>query len=51
MELANRKGIPSPLSAHGLDLWKAAERYSEKGCSISNVVCWIEHMAGTELKP
>jgi 3-hydroxyisobutyrate dehydrogenase len=51
MELASRKGIPTPLSALGLDLWKEAERFSEKGCSISDMVRWAEHMAKTEIKP
>jgi 3-hydroxyisobutyrate dehydrogenase-like beta-hydroxyacid dehydrogenase len=49
MELAKRKGLPAPLSALGQDLWKAAARYSEKEDSISNMVRWVENMAGIEI--
>jgi len=49
MELANRKGLQTPLSALGQELWKAAGRYSEKGSSISNMVRWVEHMTNTEI--
>jgi len=51
MELAKRKGLPVPLSAFGSELWKAGERYSSRGASISDVVRWVEHIAKTELKP
>jgi len=51
MELAKSKGLPVPLSAFGNDLWKAAELYSKKGASISDVVRWVEYMTKTELKP
>jgi 3-hydroxyisobutyrate dehydrogenase len=49
MELAKRKGLATPMSALNLDLWKAAERYSEKGSSISNVVRYVESMTKTEI--
>jgi 3-hydroxyisobutyrate dehydrogenase len=49
MELANRKGIPAPLSSLDQELWKIAERHSEKGGSISNMVRWVEHMTNTEI--
>ena len=49
MELANRKKLPLPMGALGQQLWRAAERYSEKGSSISHMVRWIEHMTGTEI--
>ena len=49
MELANSKGLPAPLSALCQDLWKAAERFSEKGCSLSEMVRWVEHASETEL--
>jgi 3-hydroxyisobutyrate dehydrogenase len=49
MELAKRNDLPAPLSALGRELWKEAERYSEKGGSISNMVRWIEHMTNTEI--
>ena len=51
MELADKKGLPLPLSALGHHLWKAAERYSEKGGSISNLVRWVENMTDTEITP
>jgi hypothetical protein len=51
MELAKRKNLPAPLSALGQELWQAAERFSEKGCSISNVVRWVEHMTNTQITP
>jgi 3-hydroxyisobutyrate dehydrogenase len=49
MGLAGDKGLPLPLSALGQHLWKAAERYSGKGGSISNMVKWVEHVTGTEI--
>ena len=51
MELAKRKDVPAPLSARGQKLWQLAERYSEKGCSISEVVRWVEYMANAEISP
>jgi 3-hydroxyisobutyrate dehydrogenase len=51
MELANRQGLPAPLSALGQDLWQEAERFSERGSSISHMVRWIEHMTKKELAP
>jgi 3-hydroxyisobutyrate dehydrogenase-like beta-hydroxyacid dehydrogenase len=51
VELANSNGIPAPLSALGRELWKAAERRSEKGASISDMVRWVESMTPTELTP
>ena len=49
MELANRKGIPAPLSVFDQELWKKAGSLAEKGSSISNMVRWVEHMTGTEI--
>jgi 3-hydroxyisobutyrate dehydrogenase len=49
MELAKRKNLPAPLSALGQELWQAAERFSEKGSSLSNMVRWVEHMTKTEI--
>lgn len=51
MELASRNGIPAPLSGLGRELWKAAERHSEKGASISDMVRWVESMTNTEITP
>jgi 3-hydroxyisobutyrate dehydrogenase-like beta-hydroxyacid dehydrogenase len=51
MELAKRKNLPAPLSALGQELWQAAERFSEKGCSLSNMVRWVEHMTHTQITP
>ncbi len=50
VELAKRNGIPAPLSALNSDLWMAAERHSEKGCSISDVVRWVEYLTNTEIR-
>jgi 3-hydroxyisobutyrate dehydrogenase-like beta-hydroxyacid dehydrogenase len=50
MELAKRKNLPAALSARGQELWQEAERFSEKGCSISDVVRWVEHMTGTRIE-
>jgi 3-hydroxyisobutyrate dehydrogenase-like beta-hydroxyacid dehydrogenase len=49
MELAKRKNLPTPLSARGQELWQAAERFSEKGSSLSNMVRRVEHMTNTEI--
>jgi 3-hydroxyisobutyrate dehydrogenase len=51
MKLADDLKIPIPLSAHGHHLWKAAERSSKKGDSISHMVRWVESMTGTEILP
>ncbi|MBN2059181.1 MAG: NAD(P)-dependent oxidoreductase [Deltaproteobacteria bacterium] len=49
MKLAERNGLPIPLSALGHHLWKAAERHSEKGSSISEMVRWVEEMTGIRI--
>jgi 3-hydroxyisobutyrate dehydrogenase len=49
MELAKRKGLPVPLSVVGQELWREAERYSERGSSIINMVRWVERMANTQI--
>ena len=47
--LAERNGVPAPLSAYGQELWRLAARQSKKGSSISNVVRWIEQLTNTEI--
>lgn len=49
LELADREGLPLPLSALGRDLWKTAAREAGPGASISEMVRWVEHMTGTEI--
>jgi 3-hydroxyisobutyrate dehydrogenase len=49
MELAKRNGIPMPLSSLGHELWRTAERSSEKGISLSNMVRWVERMTKIEI--
>lgn len=49
MEMADRMGIPLPLSAVSHSLWKAADRKSQKGDSISCMVRWVERMTGIEI--
>ncbi|MFH1491206.1 MAG: NAD(P)-dependent oxidoreductase [Pseudomonadota bacterium] len=51
MELGNSMDIPTPLSALGHHLWKAARHYSDEGGSISDMVRWVEHMTGIEITP
>ncbi len=51
MELANTQELPTPLSALGHHLWKAAGQNSQKGDSISNMVYWVESMTGTKIVP
>jgi 3-hydroxyisobutyrate dehydrogenase len=51
MELAKRNNIPMPLSLLDQELWRAAERSSEKGSSISDMVRWVERMTKTEITP
>jgi 3-hydroxyisobutyrate dehydrogenase len=48
--LAKCKNLPAPLSTCGQELWREAEKFSEKGCSISNMVRWVEHMTGTQIE-
>lgn len=49
MELAENLELPVPLSALGYHLWKAAERHSDSGSSISNMVRWVESTTGVKL--
>jgi 3-hydroxyisobutyrate dehydrogenase len=49
MELADRNGVPAPLSAHGQELWRIAAYQSQKGGSISNMVRWLEQLTNTEI--
>jgi 3-hydroxyisobutyrate dehydrogenase len=49
MELAKRNAIPMPLASLDQELWKAAERSSEKGSNVSDMVRWIERMTKTEI--
>lgn len=48
MELVSREGIATPLSGLGHQLWKAAGEYAEN-TSISEMVRFVEHLAGTEI--
>jgi 3-hydroxyisobutyrate dehydrogenase-like beta-hydroxyacid dehydrogenase len=49
LELADRTGVSTPLSACGQELWKAAASHSGTGDSISTMVRWIEQMTNTEI--
>jgi 3-hydroxyisobutyrate dehydrogenase len=49
IELAKRNGIPMPLSSLDQELWRTAERCSEKGSSLSDMVRWVERMTKTEI--
>jgi 3-hydroxyisobutyrate dehydrogenase len=50
LELAKNKNLPAALSARGQELWQEAERFSGKGCSISDMVRWVEHVTNTQIK-
>jgi 3-hydroxyisobutyrate dehydrogenase len=51
MKLARNLELPLPLSALGQHLWMAADRWAEKGSSLSHMVSWVEQMTGTEITP
>lgn len=51
VELARSTETPVPLWGIGQQLWRMADRASEPGASISEVVRWFEQQAGTELTP
>lgn len=48
MDLVNKEGIAVPFSALGHHLWKAAGQHVGTG-SISDMVRFVEHLAGTEI--
>jgi len=50
LELADREGLPLPLSALGRDLWQTAAREAGPGASISDMVRWLERRTGTEIR-
>lgn len=49
MELAQREGVPMPMSALGQQLWKAAGVPLPADASISEFARYLEKMAGTTL--
>ncbi|HMN80878.1 MAG TPA: NAD(P)-dependent oxidoreductase [Burkholderiaceae bacterium] len=49
MELAQREGVPMPMSALGQQLWKAAGVPLPADASISEFARYLEKMAGTAL--
>lgn len=51
MKLARNLELPLPLSALGQHLWMAADRWAEKGSSLSHMVSWVGQMTGTVITP
>lgn len=51
MKLAGNEGLSLPIADLAQRLWKSAGDASEKDCSISEMVRWVEKMTGTELIP
>ncbi len=49
--LARDHQIPAPVSGLGFQLWQAASRAAGDGASVSEIVRWIEQMAGTQITP
>lgn len=49
MRLADETRLPSPLSALGYHLWKAAGNQAGEGASISEMVRWVESMTDTKI--
>jgi 3-hydroxyisobutyrate dehydrogenase-like beta-hydroxyacid dehydrogenase len=49
MELADRIGLPVPLSSSGRDLWEKAGLQAGEENSISEMVRWVEQNTGTEI--
>lgn len=47
--LAREQHIPAPVSGLGYQLWQAASRAAGEGASVSEIVRWIEQMAGTDI--
>jgi hypothetical protein len=39
---------PRPVSARAQELWRVAERHSEKGDSVSDMVHWVERITNTD---
>ena len=51
MHLAQDLKLSLPLSARGLELWRAADRHAGSGASVSELVRWVEFETGTEITP
>ena len=49
MELARTEQLPTPLSALGQQLWRAAALAAEPGASVSELVRWVESLTRTEI--
>jgi 3-hydroxyisobutyrate dehydrogenase len=49
MELARAEQLPTPLSALGQQLWRAAALAAEPGASVSELVRWVESLTRTEI--
>lgn len=50
MGLGTEADLPTPLSALGHQLWRAASRAAGPGASVSEFVRWVEDQAGTPLE-
>ena len=51
MKLASDQGLSLPVADLAQRLWKSAGEESERDCSISEMVRWVEKMTETELIP
>ncbi len=51
MELAQRAGVPMPLSALGQQIYRAAALEAGDGASLSELARWVERIAHVELTP
>jgi 3-hydroxyisobutyrate dehydrogenase len=49
MELARAEQLPTPLSALGQQLWRAAALAAEPGASVSELVRWVESLTRTQI--
>lgn len=51
MHLAQDLKLSLPLSARGLELWRAADSHVGSGASVSELARWVELETGTEITP
>jgi 3-hydroxyisobutyrate dehydrogenase len=51
MQLAREQGLEMPFSAAGQEFWKRADAMAGPHASVSELVRWVESVAGVEIQP
>ena len=51
MQLAEAQGLGLPFSASGQTFWQQADQAAGAHASVSELVRWVESVAGVEIRP